>query len=386
MPGVRAICAVGETVWVGGKEYIAVVTKMRGGGLVLGATHAIAAAWGLNENKGYLWNEARRLLAGVSEDLERWAEQSRARSGNPKLAEGPQMAHSGQVRHALKVLLWTLGTAEGWHSRRGLDGSRIEMQPVQHLTTMVNEGFFGEASVGLGAGGMSVTDYAREYRRINGNIRMRGQAKVGYSDPAFNRSYSKRLDLAGGLFVETNRKNALKINVKKADVLLVGVEDERRSDECLRTVARDMMAVARQSRVRQCTRERVGSQPLFVHYRGHVEGRGMEDEDGDMADVESRGNTDVESTGNRSEAEIGSSKIASTRTEEVGQPGTESTAWGAGDVVAAETSAENGYMWLGVLQDNLGPLVKDDTCISIQWLETDDVPHTNSPNDIEYTE
>ena len=91
--------------------------------------------------------------------------------------------------------------------------------------------------------------------------------------------------------METNRKNALKINVKKADVLLVGVEDERRSDECLRTVARDMMAVARQSRVRQCTRERVGSQPLFVHYRGHVEGRGMEDEHGDMmqlADVEQR--------------------------------------------------------------------------------------------------
>ena len=78
--------------------------------------------------------------------------------------------------------------------------------------------------------------------------------------------------------------------------------------------------------------------------------------------------------------------VASTRTEEVGQPGTDSTAWGAGDVVAAETSAENGYMWLGVLQDNLGPLVKDDTCISIQWLETDDVDDANGPRDVKYTE
>ena len=265
MPGVRCLAAVEQTVWAGGGSSVAVVTKLRGAAHALGAIDRLAAAWGLHEHAGVCWDEAERLLQHVHDSLTRWAEQSRLRSGNPVLADGPYMAHSGPVRNAMQVLLSTMKMAEAWHTDRGLDGSSIRDQPVRHLTTMVVEGVFGEATVGHGTGAMTVLDFAREYRRITGNITDRGAHEPGYSSPAMNRSHSKKVDLACRGIVETDPRLATASNVKKAQDLH-RLSTAEFSDEHLRAVSHDLLQVAQQVRVRAHTKERAGSNPLALHH------------------------------------------------------------------------------------------------------------------------
>jgi hypothetical protein len=279
------------------------------------------------------------------------------------------------------VLIESLSQAEAWHAKRGVDARGIANQPVRHLTTLSNEGFFGQVVAGCGSEGLTMMMYGRAYGRIGAILRARAANwSVGYSDPTTNRSYSKKIDVRTNALVETNLTKAIKINREKAKLL-----DGGESTQSLTVLSSELLSHAKQNRIRAHTRERAGSEPLFLHYMIGDDERPKEDEQ----PVE--GGEDVELV------PMGDG-LGSQMRHESGAVSARPAKWHVGSVVAVETGANSGYAWFAVLQSEVsfntikqhdGGLMKkaNEKEVTVQWLETKEkLGEEDIDGDMEYVE